>query len=211
MGKYKAGTQSEIFHLGRAVSNNSSQFSSEPSDQRIPFYPRKEGTCIGRGRWQCRINPTLHGSPIRDKNNQRRKKKAIRSSLTSMSPLSLSLSLSLYPGRDTTRSSSSVLLPCATLFLSAVQPGSSQRCLQRLADLLHALLSGTQRDSGFLNRSMPPLILSASPGRHPRNKKPHCSFAAKYCNFSRSTEVSVEARAALQMNVFVVGRNCPSR
>lgn len=69
--------------------SDSSQFSSDSSDQWIPFYPRKERSVYRRRR--CRINS--RGSPIRDKNNQRRKKKAIRSFLTSVSALFLSPSL----------------------------------------------------------------------------------------------------------------------
>lgn len=58
----------------------------------IPFYPWKEGTYIG----PCRINPRPGASPIRDKNKQRRRKKAIHASfLTSTLDLSLSLSLSV--------------------------------------------------------------------------------------------------------------------
>jgi len=67
-----------------------------------------------------------------------------------------------------------------SLFLARAHIDGS---VQRLADLLHALLSGTQHAAGFLKRYLFFLAL-LSDARETRN--PYCSLW-KSCNFSRST------------------------
>ena len=127
--------QSEIFNLEARGLRDSSQFSSDSSDQWISFYPRERKN-VYISLVSC-ISVHDQGFTIRDKNNQRHGKKAIRFFLTSMSDL--------FSTRDfASLSLSAALSLFRSLLVSPLRAASSsQRCLQRLADLLHALLSGT--------------------------------------------------------------------
>lgn len=142
----------------------------------IPFYPWKEGTYIG----PCRINPRPGASPIRDKNKQRRRKKAIHASFLT-STLDLSLSLSFCVGAPSVSHSFPLSHPCATASQRGVCSGSLTCCM--------LFCPGSSAILVFWTALYRPLILSATPERHPRNKKPYCSTL-------RNTVISVDRQSS---------------